>query len=104
MSGSLTGLRCANHLLREAAARCPECRRYFCRECVTEHDGRMLCTSCLRKSGQQGPRARRRIWPALGRGTACVASLFLLWMVFYVVGRLLLSLPTPFHDGTLWNP
>ena len=25
--------RCFNHVLREAVARCPECLRYFCREC-----------------------------------------------------------------------
>ena len=29
--------RCSNHPGREAAVRCPECGRFFCRECVTEH-------------------------------------------------------------------
>ncbi|MBT8374528.1 MAG: rhomboid family protein, partial [Deltaproteobacteria bacterium] len=28
--------RCNNHGQREAVARCPKCRRYFCRECITE--------------------------------------------------------------------
>ncbi|MFP4054916.1 MAG: rhomboid family protein [Phycisphaerae bacterium] len=40
--------RCHNHPQREAAARCPECGRFFCRECVTEHEGRVICSACLR--------------------------------------------------------
>ena len=39
--------RCFNHMLREAVACCPECRRYFCRECVTEHEDKVLCAACL---------------------------------------------------------
>lgn len=34
-------------------ARCPECRRFFCRECVTEHDDQLLCASCLRKAAEK---------------------------------------------------
>lgn len=47
MSESFKNRRCFNHAEREAVARCPECRREFCRECITEHKGRMLCTNCL---------------------------------------------------------
>lgn len=39
--------RCFNHAEREATARCPVCKRDFCRECITEHNHRMLCRSCL---------------------------------------------------------
>lgn len=39
--------RCLRHDLREAAGRCPACRRYYCRECLTEHDHRLLCVTCL---------------------------------------------------------
>ena len=41
--------RCFNHATREAVARCPECHHFFCRECITEHDDRVLCTGCLKK-------------------------------------------------------
>jgi len=41
-------LRCFYHDFREAACRCPICQRYFCRECVTEHDDRVLCVECLK--------------------------------------------------------
>ena len=34
---------------REAVARCPECTQFFCRECITEHDDRVLCSACLKK-------------------------------------------------------
>ena len=38
---------CFQHPDREAVVRCPSCRKYYCRECVTEHDDRMLCSNCL---------------------------------------------------------
>jgi formylmethanofuran dehydrogenase subunit E len=50
--------RCQRHPGREAAARCPSCQQSFCRECITEHEGRMLCLACLTKRSQ----------PATGRG------------------------------------
>ena len=39
--------RCWNHEAREAACRCPACGRSYCRECVSEHEGRLLCAACL---------------------------------------------------------
>jgi hypothetical protein len=41
----ITQQRCLNHMLREAVARCPECSRFFCRECITEHEDKVLCAS-----------------------------------------------------------
>src|ERR1043166_5979979 len=56
--------RCLNHSFREAVARCPECKRYFCRECVTEHDDRLICAACLKKLSR--PAAARRVrWAGL---------------------------------------
>ena len=46
---SLSLQRCFNHAHREAAARCPECTHFYCRECITEHDDRVICAACLRK-------------------------------------------------------
>jgi hypothetical protein len=50
--------RCFNHGMREAAARCPECGRFYCRECITEHDDRVLCSACLKKLAR-APLAKR---------------------------------------------
>jgi len=59
----LTHQRCHHHQFREAAARCPECGRYFCRECITEHADRVLCASCLgKKIGLDGARSSRFQW------------------------------------------
>src|SRR5215472_9085100 len=49
---SATGLRharCLFHPLREAAALCPRCGGTFCRECVTDEEGKLACPPCLRR-------------------------------------------------------
>jgi len=94
--------RCANHYRREAVARCPECSRTFCRECVTEHDSRILCASCLAKiltPVSQAKKRFRRFW----RGTAFAFSVLLVWYVFFLVGQVLIAIPTKFHEGTVWQ-
>ena len=48
-TSALTHQRCFHHSHREAVARCPECRQFYCRECVTEHDYRVICATCLKK-------------------------------------------------------
>jgi len=96
---SLAQQRCLRHPDRAAVARCPACRRFFCRECITDHDGRALCADCL-SPGRPG-RPRRRpgtglAWQGLASGLGLVVS----WAVFYLLGRLLLLLPSLFHAGS----
>jgi hypothetical protein len=52
---SLRHARCLFHPLREAAARCPSCGGTFCRECVTDEEGKLACPPCLRQMAR--PRA-----------------------------------------------
>jgi hypothetical protein len=93
---------CLTHANREAAARCPECRQFFCRECVAEHDGRLMCAGCLRELS--APETRRSIrWAGIGRGLAAGAGLVVLWFCFYALGQVLLSVPSDFHEGTVWR-
>ena len=99
---SLVHRRCFHHASRRAAARCPQCGRFYCRECVTEHVGRVICATCL-KELVGGDSAHRRILGSLCRLAACAVSLLVTWMVFYHVGRMLLSLPSAFHEDTLWS-
>jgi hypothetical protein len=90
--------RCFNHALRQAGARCPSCRRYFCRECVTEHHDRLLCAECLALAMAPAAAPQRRSWA--GRvllPLQCVGSLLLLWSIFFFVGKLLVVLPNEFH-------
>lgn len=96
--------RCHNHDLREAVARCPDCSRFFCRECVTEHGARMLCATCMRRALRGGEISRRR--KGSGRPTLIALALggfIFAWLCFYLIGRLLLRIPSEFHEGTIWE-
>lgn len=94
--------RCRNHGLREAVARCVECRRYFCRECIVEHEDRILCAGCL--SLLLEPKADRK-WRVGGLAQAgqFFAGLVILWIAFYTIGRALLQVPSEFHAQSLWR-
>lgn len=93
--------RCFNHAEREASARCVACGRFFCRECVAEHDGRMICGACLRKEthAHAGEARRWSAWAA--RGAQMAAAVVVAWLVFYAAGRMLLTIPAEFHEGTV---
>jgi hypothetical protein len=99
---SLIHQRCFNHSLREAAARCPECGRFYCRECITEHDDRVLCAACL-KQLTHAPFTQRRGFVWLWRAAQFCFGLFLSWCFFYLAGQALLSIDTSFHEGTIWQ-
>ncbi|HNV21923.1 MAG TPA: rhomboid family protein [Candidatus Hydrogenedentes bacterium] len=92
--------RCFNHAGREAAAQCPRCGRFYCRECITEHDGRIVCAPCLDALLAPGP-ARRSLVTAPLRALQFAAGVAVLWLVMYGLGRALTAIPAAFHDGTL---
>ncbi len=94
--------RCLHHPVREAVARCPECAQFFCRECITEHDDRVICSSCLKKLTTR-TETKRRSWAPLARVSVACASLLVAWLFFFLIGRLLLNIPTSFHEGTVWE-
>ena len=98
----LTHQRCFNHMLREAVARCPECDRFFCRECITEHADQVLCASCLSKRLQPAAQGSHRFqW--IFRCAHFFLGLIILYVIFYYLSQVLLALPTSFHEGTLWQ-
>ena len=94
--------RCFNHSGREAAARCPECHHDFCRECITEHDDRVICASCLRKLAKE-PSAARRSFAGVARGLQVLIGLVTVCLFFYLLGQTLLSIDSSFHEGTVWQ-
>ena len=94
--------RCRNHAHREAVALCPECAAYYCRECVAEHEGRVLCASCLEKLLSRAAATRRGFSGVITAGRFLLGFL-LLWTIFYYLGHALLSLPASFHEGTVWE-
>ena len=99
---SLHQQRCFNHGVREAVARCPECGGFFCRECVTEHDDRVVCSVCLAKLART-PLVKRRAFVNLLRAAQCLAGLVAAWFFFFFIGSLLLKIPSAFHEGALWQ-
>lgn len=104
-AGRVTALharKCVRHPVREAAARCPACGECFCRECVVEHEGKVLCGPCLARRATRGA-ARRERWRGLRHAGRSAAGLLALWLVFYGLGALLAKLPPEVHDGTVWR-
>jgi len=99
---ALVHQRCFNHALREAAARCPACERFYCRECVTEHEDRIICAACLRQAARP-PFTQRRGFVAVSRAVQLGGALMLTWLFFYAVGKSLLAIPSSFHEGTVWE-
>ena len=96
MSVNILDQRCLNHALREAAVQCPSCKRFFCRECVTEHDGRMICVNCvalLAKRDEKIARVANVRW-----AIAAVGGVLVAWLVFYYFGLNLARIPSKFHE------
>jgi hypothetical protein len=94
--------RCSIHAGREASARCLECEQFYCKECVTEHDDRLICSACLRQLTAK-PERRSNALAGLLRMAQCVVGVFLCWAFFQMLGKLLLRMPSSFHEGTLWE-
>jgi hypothetical protein len=83
--------RCCNHEEREAVCRCPECGRSFCRECVSEHQARLLCAACLAGAAQSVAR-RRSPLRRLARPLLFLAGILAAWIVLFGAGESLLIL------------
>jgi hypothetical protein len=98
---TLAAQRCRNHPQREAAALCTSCRRPYCRECVADHQGRMLCAECLaRQRSTVIPRRirRGRARVLVARSAAAALGLLVAWLTFAAWGRVLHALPAQTHE------
>lgn len=85
MSQTIALSKCLIHTAREAVARCPQCRQFFCRECITEHGGRVLCAPCLAKQARTANETGKLAWIRLP--VAAAAAFLLLWMVLFQAAR-----------------
>jgi hypothetical protein len=95
--------RCTLHWQREAVARCPECTRFYCRECITEHEGRVVCAGCLKKLIRPVEAKRRHPFRFFMNTVKFISGIIILWLFFYYIGRILMAIPASFHDGTFWK-
>jgi hypothetical protein len=90
-----TGLRharCLFHPLREAAARCPHCGGTFCRECVTDEEGKLACPPCLRQLARP-PALKASASRFLREITAGLTALAFLGALFFAVLRWRMDTP-----------
>jgi len=101
MALALRHQRCANHPSREASARCPSCGRFFCRECITEHDDKVLCASCLALLSKKEA-ALPAWWAWAPRIALTVAAAALVFLLFLLLGDFLISIPSTFHRHGGW--
>jgi len=96
----LLALRCSNHETREAVCRCPECRRSLCRECVTVHEGRLVCAACLARSTRD--RAPRRARRGTVEAAMLVGGILLAWTLFFAAGESVLTI-TERSERVAWQ-
>src|SRR4051812_36811847 len=99
---SLALQRCLHHGTREAVARCPECGHSYCRECIVEHEERVLCAGCVKKILSRSGRTTNIALKIL-RGAHVALGFMVLWLFFFALGRILLAIPTSFHEGEIWK-
>jgi hypothetical protein len=89
MSG-LAAARCLNHEAREAVSRCPSCGNYFCRECVTIFENRVICAACVRLvSGNEREAPSHDL--GVSGAALIVAGLLSTWFVFYAAAWVILQ-------------
>jgi hypothetical protein len=93
--------RCIHHPQREASARCPECGKYYCRECITEHDDRVICAACLGKLMQKKEK-RSQAWDLLPRVGLLLAAFVVVFIIILLAGDALLLIPSEFHKEGGW--
>ena len=95
---NLTLQRCLIHADREAVVRCPSCGNYFCRECITEHEQKFLCSSCLQRVRPRVELANRNAaW--LMSIIKMMVGIAVAWLFFYLIGQSLILIPPNVHDG-----
>jgi hypothetical protein len=90
-----TGLRharCLFHPLREAAARCPHCGGTFCRECVTDEEGKLACPPCLRRMAYP-PAPKASLTRRFRQILAGVTALAVLTALFFALLRWRMNTP-----------
>src|SRR5580658_7076317 len=82
---------CWNHEAREAACRCPACGRSYCRECVSEHEGRLLCAACLSAVVARSEQISGGFGKLAPPGMIA-AGILLAWLIYWAAGAGLIGL------------
>jgi hypothetical protein len=102
VTATIQKAQCLNHPRREAAARCTSCGRSYCRECVTELAGRMVCGPCYREKTQAKEKPKRD-WFLITATLQIMLGLAGLWLMAWMLGQMLVNTPSEFHEATVWD-
>jgi hypothetical protein len=70
---------------------------------VVDHGGKLVCAGCLAKASAAVAPRKQRSWAGVKRVATLAVGGLILWVLFYAMGSLLLSVPGEFHDGTIWR-
>lgn len=97
---SLKAKRCFNHSVREAVAKCLDCGNFFCRECITEHNTKLVCCNCLGKTTQEA-KAGNTLLSTLTMVGLSVLGLIVLWMFFLFIATRLLNVESDSFEQSL---
>lgn len=63
----------------------------------------MLCADCLRAQTAEADAPAARDWSGVFGVVRLAGALVLLWLLFLGVGQVVLSLPAPTHESTVWQ-
>ena len=88
----LRNARCLFHPLREAAALCPHCGGTFCRECVTDEEGKLACPPCLRRMARP-PAEKSSLTGRVRQVLAGLTALAALMALFFALLRWRVNTP-----------
>jgi hypothetical protein len=91
MTASIARQQCWIHTQREAVCRCLDCEHFYCRECVSEHEGRLLCAACIHRLATRlaSPAKTSRIpWVPV----AALLGILISWTVFFVFAQAALEI------------
>ena len=97
MSLDLSLKKCFNHAAREAAARCLDCKNFFCAECITEHDGRLTCSNCLTKKADVKKESKPLPILKILAPFVILISITLTIIFFTLFSRVLYNSPEDYH-------
>jgi hypothetical protein len=68
-----------------------------------DHAGRLLCASCIAKLTVVAAVERGSRWPGIRRVIGLGLAVAMAWTAFFIVGKVLLAIPSAVHEGTIWK-
>ena len=98
---SIQHQRCFNHANREPVAKCPHCNRFYCRECITEHNRKLVCSKCLEEITSKDEK-KSNTMVALCEFLIMLIGFSGVMFILAILGWFLMQIPNDIHTGAKW--